>query len=61
MTTWHEQITKALVRNGETWRDVEAHTMPDEDLYRDFDNGFGFIEGAPFTLWTRHHVYFRCV
>ena len=57
-TNWREDITEALAENGETWADVEAHTLTDEQLDKKFDHGYGGTEGAPFTLWTKNNVYF---
>ena len=58
MTSWKEDLTKALKENGETWADVEAHTLTEEELNAQFDHGYGGNEGAPFTLWTKNYVYF---
>jgi len=58
MGSWKEHLDVALANNGETWGDVESHTLSDEELYEDFDDGYGLVEGVPFTLWTREHVYF---
>ena len=55
---WREDLTGALSLNGETWADVEAHTLTDEQLDARFDHGYGGTEGAPFTLWTKKRVYF---
>jgi hypothetical protein len=57
-TSWREDITELLTQNGETWADVEAHTLTDEQLDKKFDHGYGGTEGAPFTLWTKNNVYF---
>lgn len=57
-TSWREDLTKALAENGETWADVEAHTLSDEQLDAKFYHGYGSAEGTPFTLWTKRRVYF---
>ena len=48
--TWRELITEELTRKGETWADVEACTLREEDM----DD----IEVNGFTLWTHNRVYF---
>jgi len=46
-----------------TWRkklgDVKlVHcTISDEELDREFNDGFGAPEGTPFTAWSQDHVY----
>jgi hypothetical protein len=60
-TTWREEITKAMKKHGETWADVEAHAITEEQLDVRFDPGFGGAEGAPFTVWTKNRVYFPAV
>lgn len=57
-TSWKEDIEKELKRHGETWDDVVAHTLSDEDFNKKFDHGYGGVEGSPFTLWTKNRVYF---
>lgn len=57
-TTWRKDITRELKENGETWSDVESHTLTDEELDTEFDSGYGGTEGVPFTLWTKSRVYF---
>lgn len=58
MKSWKEKITKALELNGETWSDVESHTLDDNGLNTPFDDSYGVTEGLPFTLWTKDFVYF---
>lgn len=57
-TTWRADITAALAQRGETWADVEACTLSDEQLDKVFDSGYGAEEGSPFTVWTPKAVYF---
>ena len=57
-TNWREDLTEAMQEHGETWADVEAHTLTEEQLDARFDHGYGGEEGAPFTLWTKNRVYF---
>jgi hypothetical protein len=57
-SNWREDITEVLRQNGETWDDVESHTLTAEQLDRRFDHGYGCVDGPPFTLWTKKRVYF---
>ena len=57
-STYREDLTDALAANGETWPDVESHTLTEAQLDESFCHGFGGVNGAPFTLWTARHVYF---
>ncbi len=57
-TTWRKIITDELKSRNETWLDVLACTLKSHELDIEFDHGFGGCSGKPFTLWTRHYVYF---
>jgi len=56
--TWRKYLAEALALNGESWGDVIAHTLTQEQLDAEFNPGWGIPEGAPFTLWTARRVYF---
>lgn len=58
MDNWKTMLGDALKENGESWEDVEANTMTEEEMAKNFDSGFGSIEGCPFTVWTKNTVYF---
>lgn len=55
---WKQMIDRELEANGEVWEDVEANTMTEDEMAREFDSGFGIAEGVPFTIWTKKSVYF---
>ena len=57
-TTWRKQIEQEMERHGESFRQIFNCTLSDEELDREFDNGYGGTEGEPFTLWTANRVYF---
>ena len=61
MTTWREQISRAMEANKDSWQDVEANTLAKQQETTLFDDGFGCVEGVPFTLWTKNFVYFPVV
>jgi len=54
MTTWRSMI-KYITAKGET---IIACTISDEELDREFDDGYGGTEGVPFTAWSENWVYF---
>jgi hypothetical protein len=57
-TTWRKQIEQEMKRHGESFRQFFHCTLEYEELDREFYNGYGGIEGEPFTLWTDNRVYF---
>lgn len=61
ITTWRKDIQSSLARHGESWKDIESITLTEEQLDRSFNDGFGGSEGDPFTVWTKHRVYFPAV
>lgn len=58
MSTWKEMLNSALEENGESWSDVEANTMSEDEMAKNFDSGYGSTEGCSFTVWTKNTVYF---
>lgn len=58
MSTWRKMITEAMSEHGDTWGDVVACTLSDEQLDITFDSGHGGTEGESFTVWTVTRVYF---
>ncbi len=58
ITTWRRELNQALNNKDDTWADVVALTLSDEELDAEFYPGYGSTEGTPFTLWTHNRVYF---
>lgn len=58
MGNWKTTLDEALKKNGDSWEDVEANTMTEADMVKEFDSGYGDVQGCPFTVWTKNHVYF---
>lgn len=56
MATWRELITDGL-RDGDTFESLII-SIDEGELDREFDNGYGLPEGAPFTAWSDSWVYF---
>lgn len=61
ITTWKDQILEEMSMVGETFQDVVSCTLTDEELLKEFDDGFGSSQGLAFTLWTANRVYFPVV
>ena len=61
MENWKILIEDVMKNHGETWEDVEASTMTEEEMLTEFYSGFGGPEGCPFTVWTKNRVYFPVV
>lgn len=58
MKNWNDLLEFSLRENGEEMKDIVACTLSNDKLHESFNNGFGAIEGRPFTAWTKHWVYF---
>lgn len=58
MTTWRKLIQKEMDNCDEDFSNVASTTLTESDLDREFCDGYGLPEGAPFTLWTERRVYF---
>lgn len=57
-TTWRKELEYTLNNNNELWEDIIYTTLTNEDMDKEFDNGYGMAEGEAFTLWTHNFVYF---
>ena len=53
MTTWRELITSSMSETGETFADVAATTLSEDELDRRFNSGYGGSEGVSFTRYGR--------
>ena len=58
MGNWKEMLGQALEENGESWAEVESNTMTEDEMAKDFNDGFGGTEGCSFTVWTKKSVFF---
>jgi hypothetical protein len=58
MESWREMLTAAMQEHGETWDNVEDHTLTSRQLDQRFNTDYGETEGTAFTLWTYTRVYF---
>ena len=58
MSNWKEMLETRMAENGESWDDVEASALAEQDRALELNRGVGGVEGAPLTLWTKNHVYF---
>lgn len=57
-TNWRRLIGARIKGVGESWADVVACTLSEDELDVVFNDGFGWAEGKPFTVWTHKHVFF---
>lgn len=58
MATWRELLQEALVDRGESFKSIVSNTMTEDEMDKEFDDGFGGREGIGFTVWTERRVYF---
>lgn len=56
--SWKSMISEHMKEFGESFDDLVECTIDDEELSREFYDGYGGEEGSPFTLWTNNRVYF---
>jgi hypothetical protein len=58
-STWRELITEELKCRGESWADLVAITLSEEELEQEFlDQTWWGLFGKPFTAWSVNYVYF---
>ena len=61
VSNWQRLLSRALIQQGESWADVEAHTLSSEQLSQPIETTAGETQGPAFTLWTRRRVYFPAI
>lgn len=58
-TNWETLLERAMQKRGETLADLEANTLTEADMVKEFDCTYGSTNGGkPFTAWTAKTVYF---
>ena len=60
MANWKQMLIKVFKETGDDFEKMET-TLTDEELIKEFDNGFGLSEGTHFTSWGENYVYFPVV
>lgn len=60
MANWKEMLIEVFKETGDDFEKMET-TLTDEELVKEFDDGYGGIEGTPFTAWGEKYVYFPVV
>lgn len=58
--TWGNMLKEAFTQNKEDYSKMIT-TLTDEELNREFNDGYGGSEGQPFTAWGEKYVYFPVV
>lgn len=58
MANWHDMLSSEMESHAETRNDIIGSTLTDAEMLTEFQDNYGGIEGAPFTVWTRNRVYF---
>ena len=59
-SSWHKLLQIAASDHGDKIEEI-VHTMTEEELHKEFDDGFGRTEGCAFTAWGKDWVYFPLV
>jgi len=57
MANWFDMLKEAMEEDGEIFENRHC-TMGENELKREFDDGYGGPEGKPFTAWGKNWVYF---
>jgi len=57
MATWRQLLKEELDFTGDKLINLTI-TLTSEELDLEFDNGYGGVEGKPFTAWSKNYVYF---
>ena len=60
MANWKEMLIKVFNETGDDFEKMET-TLTDEELVKDFDDGYGGRNGVHFTSWGEKYVYFPVV
>ena len=55
--SWGQELLRVIKANGEDLGTLNT-TLSDEEMAREFEGGYGRVEGVPFTAWTENFVYF---
>ena len=58
MANWKTMLGGAMEEHDESLADIEANTMTEQDMAKEFNDGYGSPDGCPFTVWTKTSVYF---
>lgn len=58
MSTWKKMLEYAMKKRGETLAELEATTLTEADMVKEFDSSYGEVKGVPFTAWSAKTVYF---
>ena len=58
MGAWKEMLKNAMKKRGETLAELEATTLTEADMVKEFDSSYGLVKGVPFTAWSAKTVYF---
>lgn len=56
--SWKMLLEREMDARGETLADLEANTLTDAEMVKEFNAGHGGTEGIPFTAWSPKTVYF---
>ena len=60
MANWKEMLIEVFKETGDDFKKMKT-TLTDEELVKEFDNGYGGSNGIHFTSWGEKYVYFPVV
>lgn len=54
---WEQELRDMFEENGDDFSKMTT-TLSEDELKAEFNDGYGSVEGAPFTAWGENFVYF---
>lgn len=60
MANWKEMLIEVFKETGDDFEKMKT-TLTDEELVKEFCDGYGGSEGTHFTSWGENYVYFPVV
>ncbi|MFC3151807.1 hypothetical protein ACFOEK_12275 [Litoribrevibacter euphylliae] len=57
MANWRQMINQEAAKHGDSL-DGFVCTLPNEELWVNFDDSYGGDNGKPFVAWSNGRVYF---
>jgi len=57
MESWKQMFEEIFKETGDSFENLQL-TLTKDELSKEFDSGYGGVEGMPFTGWSENFVYF---
>lgn len=60
MANWKEMLQEVFRETGDDFEEMKT-TLTEEEMTKEFNDGYGGTEGASFTAWGEKYVYFPLI